>query len=79
MGNLVNFAFQNNEGKYFAPIASEQPNYIVVNGAIQASGTQIVGGIKVAYANIKLKLPVANASVQKELFALNTEAVNSSS
>ena len=25
MGNLVTFAFQNNEGKYFAPIASEEP------------------------------------------------------
>jgi len=79
MGNLVTFAFQDNEGKYFAPIASEQPNYIVVNGVIQANGNQIVSGIKGAYANIKLKLPVTNASTQRELFALNAEAVNSSS
>ena len=78
MGNLVTFVFQNNEGKYFAPIASEEPNYIVVNGAVQANGNKIVSGIKGAFASIKLKLPVANAGTQKELFALNAEAVNSS-
>ena len=78
MGNLVTFAFQNNEGKYFAPIASEEPTYIVVNGVIQANGNQIISGIKGAFALIKLKLPVANAGTQRELFALNTEAINSS-
>ncbi len=79
MGNLVNFAFQDKEGKFFAPIASEQPNYIVVNGAIQANGNKIVSGIKGAFANIKLNLPASNATTKKELFALNAEAVNSSS
>ena len=78
MGNLVTFAFQNNEGKYFAPISFEEPNFIVVNGVIQANGNRIVSGIKGAFALIKLKLPVANAGTQRELFALNTEAVNSS-
>ena len=39
---------------------------------------KIVSGIKGAFALIKLTLPTANASTEKELFALNAEAVNSS-
>jgi len=78
MGNLVSFAFQDKEGKYFAPISSYEPDYIVVNGVIQANGNKIVSGIKGAFANIKLKLPATNATTKKELFALNAEAVNSS-
>jgi|TARA_R100000742_G_scaffold4117_1_gene1174 chitinase len=79
MGNLVTFPFQEKEGKFFAPISSNEPDYIVVNGAIQANGNKIVAGIKGAYATIKLKLPSANATTKKELFALNAEAVASSS
>ncbi len=78
MPNLVDFPFQKKEGKFFAPIASEEPDYIVVNGATQANGNKIVSGIKGAFAIIKLTLPLANASTKKELFALNAEAVNSS-
>jgi len=78
MPNLVDFPFQKTEGKFFAPIASEEPDYIVVNGAAQANGNKIVSGIKGAFAIIKLTLPLANASTKKELFALNAEAVNSS-
>ncbi len=78
MPNLVDFPFQKKEGKFFAPIASEEPDYIVVNGAIQANGNKIVSGIKGAFAKIKLTLPIANASAKKELFAMNAEAVNSS-
>ena len=78
MSNLVDFRFQKKEGKFFAPIASEEPDYIVVNGAIQANGNKIVSGIKGAFAKIKLTLPTANASAKTELFAMNAEAVNSS-
>jgi len=78
MGNLVNFTFQEKEGKFFAPIASEEPNYIVVNGTLTQTDNKIISGIKGAFASIKLRLPVANASTKKELFALNAEAVNSS-
>jgi len=78
MSNLVDFPFQKKEGKFFAPIASEEPDYIVVNGAIQANGNKIVSGIKGAFAKIKLTLPATNANVKKELFAMNAEAVNSS-
>ncbi len=78
MSNLVDFPFEKKEGKFFAPIVSEEPDYIVVNGAIQANGNKIVSGIKGAFAKIKLTLPIANASAKKELFAMNAEAVNSS-
>ena len=78
MPNLVDFPFQKKEGKFFAPIASEEPDYIVVNGAIQANGNKIVSRIKGAFAKIKLTLPTANASTKTELFAMNAEAVNSS-
>ncbi len=79
MATVVNFPFQKKEGKFFAPLASSEPDYIVVNGAIQANGNKIVAGIKGAYARIRLTLPAANATTKKELFALSTLAVNSSS
>jgi len=78
MATVVTFPFQNKEGKYFAPISSSEPNYIVVNGVLTQTDNKIVSGIKGTFALIKLKLPVANAGTQKELFALNAEAVNSS-
>jgi hypothetical protein len=78
MATVVTFPFQNKEGKYFAPISSSEPNYIVINGVLTQTDNKIVSGIKGAFALIKLTLPVANAGTQKELFALNAEAVNSS-
>jgi len=78
MANLVTLPFQKKEGKYFAPIASEEPSFVVVSGAIVANGNKIVSGIKGVFATIKLKLPIANASVKKELFALTSESVYSS-
>ena len=78
MATIVTFPFQNKEGKYFAPISSFEPNYIVVNSVLTPTDNKIVSGIKGAYANIKLTLPVANAGVKKELYALNAETVFSS-
>ena len=78
MATVVTFPFQEKEGKYFAPISSSEPNYIVVNGVLTATDNKVISGIKGAFALIKLTLPVANAGIKKELFALNAEAVNSS-
>jgi len=78
MATIVTFPFQEKEGKYFAPISSSEPNYIVVNGVLTATDNKIISGIKGAFANIKLTLPVANASIRKELYALNAETVFSS-
>ncbi len=78
MATIVTFPFQNKEGKYFAPISSSESNYIVVNGALTPTDDIITSGIKGAFANIKLTLPVANAGVKKELYALNAETVFSS-
>ncbi len=78
MATIVNFPFQEKEGKYFAPISSSEPNYIVVNGVLTATENKIVSGIKGAFAGIKISLPVDQASTKKELFAVNSEAVYSS-
>jgi|TARA_R110000787_G_scaffold188757_1_gene300519 hypothetical protein len=78
MATIVTFPFQKKEGKYFTPISSSEPDYIVVNGVITANGNTIISGTKGAYANIKLTLPIANASTKKELFALNSQAIYSS-
>ena len=78
MATVITFPFQEKEGKYFAPISSSEPNYIVVNGVLTATDNKIISGIKGAFANIKLTLPVANAGVKKELYALNSETVFSS-
>lgn len=78
MAAIVTFPFQEKEGKYFAPISSSEPNYIVVGGVLTPTDNKIVSGIKGAFANIKLKLPIANAGTKKELFAFNSEAVYSS-
>lgn len=78
MAAIVTFPFQEKEGKYFAPISSSEPNYVVINGVLTQTDNKIVSGIKGAFASIKLTLPLANASTKKELFALNAEAVNSS-
>ena len=61
MATIVTFPFQEKEGKYFTPISSSEPNYIVVNGVLTATDNKIISGIKGAFALIKLTLPVANA------------------
>jgi hypothetical protein len=78
MATIVNFPFQEKEGKYFAPISSSESNYIVVNGVLTATENKIVSGIKGAFATVKLSLPVTQSSIKKELFALNTETIYSS-
>ncbi len=78
MADLVTFPFEKKEGKYFSPIVSEQIKYKVENGAVVEDGKELISGIKGAFAIAKIILPVVNASVKKELFAINTEAVNSS-
>ena len=58
MATVVDFPFQKKEGKFFAPLASSEPDYIVVNGAIQANGNKIVAGIhnmKAEYAEKMIK------------------------
>ena len=62
MATIVTFPFQEKEGKYFAPISSSEPNYIVVNGTLTQTDNKIISGIKGAFASIKLTLPIANAS-----------------
>lgn len=78
MADLVTFPFQEKEGKYFAPISSSEPNYIVVNSVLTPTDNKIVSGIKGAFAVIKLTLPIENASNKKELFSFNSQAVYSS-
>ena len=75
---LVNFPFQEKEGKYFAPISSSEPNYKVVSGALVQTDNKIVGGIKGAYASVRLTLPVPAAASYAELFAINSETIYSS-
>lgn len=78
MADLVTFPFQEKEGKYFAPISSSEPNYIVVNSVLTPTDNKIVSGIKGAFAVIKLTLPIEKASNKKELFSFNSQAVYSS-
>ena len=61
MATIVTFPFQEKEGKYFAPISSSELNYIVVGGVLTPTDNKIISGIKGAFANIKLNLPIANA------------------
>jgi len=78
MADIISFPFEKKEGKYFTPIVSEQTKYKVENGVIVENGKELISGIKGAFAIVKLILPVDKASTKKELFALNSEAVNSS-
>lgn len=70
--------FVRKEGKFFAPIASTEPNYVVQNGAVVQSGNKVVAGIKGVYATVRMTLPTASANTKSELFAVNTEMFNSS-
>lgn len=74
----VQFPFVEKEGKFFAPIVSTVPNYIVSNGAIVQSGDKIVGGVKGVFAKVRLELPASAAGSRSELFAINTEMFRSS-
>ena len=78
MSDIINFPFEKKEGKYFAPIVSEEITYKVQNGAVVVDSTQLVSGIKGAFAITRLTLPANKAAIKKELFALNSEAINSS-
>ncbi len=76
--SLVSFPFQAKEGKYFAPISSSEPNYIVVNGTLTQTDNKIVSGIKGSFASMRLTLPAPAAASYAELFSVNSEAVYSS-
>ena len=77
--SIINFPFQKKEGKFFAPIVSEETTYKVSNGAVVADATKLVGGVKGAYAIAKLVLPAASAGTKTELFSAGSLAVYSSS
>jgi hypothetical protein len=78
MSTLIDFPFQDKEGKYFVPIVSQEDTYKVSGGAVVADSTKLVAGIKGAFVKIKFILPAADAETKKELFATNTESVYSS-
>ena len=78
MSTIIDFPFQKKEGKYFTPIVSEETTYKVQNGAVVTDSTQLIAGIKGAYVGVRLTLPISFASAPTELFAINSEAVNSS-
>ena len=78
MADIISFPFEEKEGKYFTPIVSEQTTYKVVNGSIVPDSTKLLSGIKGAFAKVRLTLPTSKAENKTELFALNSEAVNSS-
>ena len=76
--SIIKFPFQEKEGKFFTPIVSEEPTYKVSNGSVVVDSTQLVAGIKGAFAEVKLTLPAATAGTKTKLFSINSEAVNSS-
>ncbi len=78
MADRLNFPFVEKEGKFFAPIVSSETKYKVENGEVVEDGSRIVGGIKGVYAQVRLSLPVETSNNKAELFAVNSEAVNSS-
>ena len=78
MSTIIKFPFQEKEGKYFAPIVSQQTTYKANGSAVVADTNKLVSGVKGAFMKVRLKLTGANAQIQKELFAVNSEAVNSS-
>jgi len=75
---IIKFPFQEKEGKFFAPIVSEETTYKVSGGAVVTDATQLVAGIKGTFAEVKLTLPAASAGTKTKLFSINSEAVNSS-
>jgi len=78
MSTIIKFPFEAKEGKYFAPIVSEETTYKVSNGAIIADATKLVSGTKGTFMRTRIKLPVEKSINKAELFAINSEAVYSS-
>jgi hypothetical protein len=78
MSTIIKFPFQEKEGKYFAPIVSQQTTYKVQSGNVVADATKLVAGVKGIFMKVRIKLTGTNAQTKKELFAINSEAVNSS-
>jgi len=78
MSTIIKFPFEEKEGKYFAPIVSEETTYKALNGAIVADATKLVSGTKGTFMRTRIKLPVEKSINKAELFAINSEAVYSS-
>ena len=78
MSTIITFPFQKKEGKYFTPIVSQQTTYKAAGGAVVADADKLVSGVKGVFMKVRLKLTGTNAQTKKELFAVNSEAVNSS-
>ena len=78
MSTIITFPFQKKEGKYFTQIVSQQTTYKVTGGAVVADADKLVSGVKGVFMKVRLKLTGTNAQTKKELFAINSEAVNSS-
>ena len=78
MSTIIKFPFKEKEGKYFAPIVSQESTYRVSNGAIVADADKLVSGAKGTFMRVRIKLPTDKSINAAELFALNSEAVYSS-
>ena len=78
MSTIIKFPFKEKEGKYFAPIVSQETTYKVSNGAVVADAEKLVSGAKGTFMRVRIKLPIDKSINQAELFALNSEAINSS-
>ena len=78
MSTIITFPFLKKEGKYFTPIVSQQTTYKVTGGAVVADANKLVSGVKGVFMKVRIKLTGVNAQTKKELFAVNSEAVNSS-
>ena len=78
MSTIISFPFQKKEGKYFAPIVSQQTTYKVSGGAVVTDANKLISGVKGAFMKVRIKLTGTNAQTKKELFAVNSEAVKSS-
>ena len=78
MSTIITFPFKKKEGKYFTPIVSQQTVYTANAGAVSASSTKLVAGVKGVFMKVRLKLTGTNAQTKKELYAINSESVYSS-
>ena len=78
MSTIIKFPFKKKEGKYFAPIVSQQPTYKVQNGSVVADATKLTAGVKGTFMRVRIKLSSSSALNKAELFAVSSEAVNSS-
>ena len=78
MSTINKIPIDEKEGKYFAPIETEETTYKVSSWAVVADATKLVAGTKGTFMRIRLKLPVDKSINKAELFALNSETVYSS-